>query len=146
VCVCVCVWCAQCAKRPPPPSPSPPSPPPPSSAPHHHHHHHHHPGRHRRRRLAHSTLQCVTLHSSRSALLHRRHSSVYYLRHRTPTNHKLTASVRPSVCPSVSASASMTRCVWQALCTAQRFSIIFGDCTARRALCRCDMILMCAIV
>jgi len=121
VCVCVCARCAQCAKRP--------------------------PSRRLRRCLVQTTLHCIALHSSRSALLHRRHSSVYYLRHRTPTDHKLTASVRLSVYSSVFASVSVSGFVRQALCTAQRFSIIFGDWAAgRRAPCHCDMILMCAIV
>ena len=71
--------------------------------------------RHHRR---HRRYSASRLHSSRSASLHRRHSSVYYLRHRTATNHKLTASE----CLSVSVSS----CV----CTPQRFSIISGDCAA----------------
>jgi len=60
------------------------------------------------------------LHSSGSASLLRRHSTVHYFRHRTPTNHKPAG---PD-CPAVSG------CVWLALCTAQRFSIISGDCAA----------------
>jgi len=87
------------------------------------------------------TLQCVTLRSSHSAPLHRRHSSLYYLRHRTPTNHKPTASVPPSVCLSVRLY------VW--LCSSARHSttiFYYFRRLRRRARCRCDMILMCAIV
>jgi len=57
---------------------------------------------HRRHRRRYSASR---LHSSRSASLHRRHSSVYYLRHRTATNHKLTASDCLSVSVSIAVCA-----------------------------------------